>query len=182
MNPPDSVPWRHDPRTIALHWLTAALVVALWVLGEVIDDFARGTPRVMARSVHIALGVLLLVVLARRIAWRLGASASRAPVDAGLAGRAAVLVHRVLYGLLVATVLLGLANAWVRGDLLFNLARIPAFDPENKPLRAAVGALHEWSANLLLAMAGAHAAAALLHHYRWKDGVLQRMLRGRRAG
>ena len=60
----------YDRRTIRLHWLTAALVAALWIIAQFIDDFPRGMPRIGARSTHIILGVLLALVVARRIGWR----------------------------------------------------------------------------------------------------------------
>ena len=65
---------------------------------------------------------------------------------------------------------------WVRGDTLFNLFKITAFDPDNKALRRTVGDLHGLCANAVLILAACHACAGLFHHYVWKDGVLQRML------
>ena len=82
----------------------------------------------------------------------------------------------MLYLLLVATVLLGIANAWIRGDTLFMLVKIPAFDPGNTALKGFVEDLHSWAANTLLIVAGLHAAAALLHHFALKDDILRRML------
>ncbi|MDP9125062.1 MAG: cytochrome b/b6 domain-containing protein [Pseudomonadota bacterium] len=179
MTPSDALALRYDRRTLALHWLTAALVVALWLLGQTIDWFARGDPRAIARSAHIALGVVLALVLARRIWWRFGGGVHLPPTGAGVADRLATATHTLLYLLLVGTVLLGVANAWVRGDTLFLLWKIPAFDAGNTALRKSVEELHSWAANLLLIVAGLHAAAALLHHFVLKDGVLRRMLPGR---
>lgn len=41
----------YDSRTIFLHWLTALLVVGLWIAGQTIDFFPRGTPRMTARII-----------------------------------------------------------------------------------------------------------------------------------
>ena len=170
------LPARYDRRTIALHWLTAALVVALWALGQTIDFFPKGDARVYARSLHIALGVTLALVLASRLHWRLGAGTQLPPAGAGRLDALALLTHRLLYGLLIGAVLLGLANAWVRGDSIFNLFKIPPLAPGDRPLRETVEELHAWCANALLIVAGVHAAAALLHHLVLKDDVLRRML------
>lgn len=169
----------YDRRTIILHWLTAALVVSLWVLGQTIDWFPKGNPRAFARSTHIAVGVLLAVVLVARIGWRFDRRAVHLP-PAGLVwlDRVATVTHWLLYGLLVVTVSLGLANTWVRGDAIFDLFRIPAFDASNKGLRETVEELHALAANALVIVAFFHAAAALVHHYVWKDGLLRRMLLG----
>ncbi|MDE2080835.1 MAG: cytochrome b/b6 domain-containing protein [Burkholderiales bacterium] len=171
---------RYDRRSIALHWLTAALVLALWLLGQTIDWFPRGDPRVAARSLHITLGVTLAVVLVLRLRWRLGAaSAKLPPAGAGWLDRAGLLAHKLLYLLLAVTVLLGLANAWEQGDSIFGLFTIPAFDAADKALRHTIEDWHALGANVLFALAGAHAAAALLHHYVFKDDVLRRMLGSR---
>jgi len=171
----------YDARSIRLHWITAALVVALWCLGETVDWFPKGNIRIGARSLHICLGVALGSLLCYRLWWRLGADAVRlAPAGAAIVRALATLLHFALYAMLLATVVLGLANAWVRGDTLFNLITIPAFDPGNKALRGQVEDLHALSANILIWLAGFHAAMGLAHHFVWKDGVLRRMLPARR--
>jgi cytochrome b561 len=174
-------PPRHDPLTIRLHWATAALVLLLWGSAQLIDEFPKGNPRIFARSGHMLTGVLLAATLVWRIVWR-STGGSRLPPVPPLAG-AGRAVHLLLYALLVGTVLLGLCNAWVRGDSVFGLFRVPAFGGgTDKGLRESVGDLHEWSANLLLIVAGAHALAALAHRYLLHDGVLARMLPARKPG
>ena len=165
----------YDARTIALHWLSAALVVGLWGLGQIIDFFPRGVPQVTVRSLHITFGVVLAIVLLARIIWRNSGGIKLAAADSGALGKAAVAVHHLLYALLVAVVVIGLACVWIRGDNIFNLFTIPSFDPGNKALRHNAVELHEWVANMLLAAAALHAAAALWHHLQLKDGVLLRM-------
>jgi len=179
-NPPDMndlvrSPLHHDPRTIVLHWLTAALVLALWIAGQTIDYFPKGTPRVTARSLHITFGVLLALVVAWRISWRLRGGVHLPLSDPGVAGAAAVVVHRVLYGLVIAVVVLGMASVWVRGDTLFNWFTVKAFATANRDLREQVVDIHGLGANILLAIAALHGAAAIWHHVVRKDGVLRRM-------
>ena len=166
----------YDPTSVALHWLTAALVVALWALGETIDWFAKGAPRIDARSVHITLGATLALVLLVRIVWRVRWARPPPPAYGGLSGAAARAGHLVLYALLIAVVALGIANAWIRGDDLFGIYTIPSIAPGDKALRKFVGHWHGNAANLILIVAGLHALVGLVHHYFLKDGVLRRML------
>jgi cytochrome b561 len=165
--------------TIGLHWASAALVVVLWVIGQTVDFAPRGALRVDYRSLHIVLGTLLAVLLAGRVAWRLTRGGVLPPLDTGLIGRLAGAAHLLLYALLVTAVGLGLTNAWVRGDSLFNLVSLPSFAPGDRALRESIGDWHALAANALLILAGAHAAAALLHHVWWRDATLRRMLPGR---
>jgi cytochrome b561 len=175
MNVATAIGLRYDRGSIVLHWLTAALVGLLWVLGQTVDWFPKGEPRIAARSLHIVLGISLALVLAWRIGWRLRAGITLPPV-AGWPGKVAALMHKALYLLLIVTLSLGVANAWVRGDTIFDLFTIPAFDPGNKSLRETVEDWHGLAANILLFAALLHAAAGLLHHYLFNDDVLQRML------
>jgi len=168
-------PLGYDPFSVRLHWITAGLVVLLWGLAKTIDWFAIGAPRVDARSAHIVLGAALAAVLVLRIVWRLQWGRRLPAANEGIAGAAARLVHIALYALLLSVVGLGIANAWIRGDDLFNLFSIPSIAPGNKALRHSVGHLHSTFANILLILAGLHALAGLAHHYVLKDGVLRRM-------
>ncbi len=171
-----ATPTRYDRRSISLHWLSAALVLGLWALGQSIDLFPKGGARIAARSLHLSFGATLALVLAYRIWWRLTAGARLPSAGAGWIDRLASLAHRALYLLLICTVVLGVANTWVRGDTLFNLFTIPEFEPGNRDLRETVEDWHGLSANILLALVSLHAAAGLLHHFVRKDDVLRRML------
>ena len=167
---------RYDRTTILLHWLTAILVVLLWTIGQTIDWFPRGTPRVGARSTHILLGLVLLCVVAARIRWRSRYGRRLPMVPPGPVGYLAKVVHYGLYVVVAATLVLGVTNVWVRGDTLFNLVTVPKLDPTNKGLKETVENLHALAANSLLILAALHAVAGLWHHFAIRDGVLRRML------
>jgi len=172
-------PARYDDRSILLHWITAGLVILLWGIAQVIDFFPRGMPRITVRSLHILLGVTLGVVILLRMAWR-ASSGWRLPLAApGFIGYGAKLVHYGLYLLVVATVALGIANVWVRGDSIFGLLTVPKLAPGDQVLKETVEDLHGWFANAVLILAALHAAAALVHHFALRDSVLRRMLPGR---
>jgi cytochrome b561 len=169
----------YDRTTIRLHWATAFLVCWQWGQAHLIDLVtAGGTPgrRAMV-GLHVLGGLLLLAVLLARLAWR-HRGGIRLAHAAGWEGLAARAGHLALYALLAAVVGLGLWLEWVRGDNLFGLVQVPAFDPGNRALRRAAGDWHELAANALLVLAGLHALVALAHHYIRRDGVLRRMLPG----
>jgi cytochrome b561 len=71
---------------------------------------------------------------------------------------------------------LGVANVWVRGDHVFGWFKVPALVVSGLDLRHTVGDLHRVAATTVLALAGLHAAAALVHHFVLRDGILARML------
>ena len=166
----------YDRGTIALHWLTAALVVTLWGLAQVIDLFPREL-RVYPRSAHILLGVLLAVIYLIRVIWRNSAGRSLPPADQGWMKIAAKGAHYGLYALVAAALVLGLSYEAVRADNILNLFRLPALAPNDKVLRNFLGDWHGTAANTILILAGLHAAAALFHQYVLKDNLLHRMMR-----
>jgi len=167
---------RHAPVTIALHWFTAALVVLLWTIGQTVDFAPNGPLRVDYRSLHIALGVTLGVVLVVRVLWRAMRGGMLPPLDHGWLLVVARTTHWALYALLVATVGVGAFYLWARGDSIFNLFRIPQMVPGDRALVHQIGDWHELAANALLIVAGLHAAAALAHHFVFHDATLRRML------
>jgi cytochrome b561 len=167
---------RYDGTTILLHWATAILVVEQWLGAQIIDWFPRGALQVDARSVHITLGVLLAILLLGRVLWRSSRGRRLPPADSGFIGLVSKVTHWALYGLLAAMVLVGVALTWARGDSLFNLFSIPAYDPGNHALANQIHDIHAALGWIILALAGIHAAAALFHRYACRDGVLGRML------
>ncbi|WP_295636128.1 cytochrome b/b6 domain-containing protein [Novosphingobium sp.] len=170
---------RYDARTIALHWISAALIVLMWCGAHVIDWFPRGPLRVDARSVHIVTGCLLLAIIGYRLIWRITGgvtiSTSRGTLD--LVAKAG---HRLLYAMVMAVLVLGLFNAWVRGDDLFGLGHIPQYGNLDSPSRHLLAnrivGWHRLASNALLIVAGGHALVALYHRLVLRDAVLSRML------
>jgi cytochrome b561 len=166
---------RHEAMTIALHWITALLVVVLWTIGQTMHFVPNGPLKVDYRSVHITCGVVLGVVLVVRLAW-LTRWQSLPPIGHGVLLVIARVTHWLLYALLFITVGLGVAYLWVRGDSIFNVFAVPALDPGNRALVRQVGGWHALAANTLLIVAGVHAAAGLLHHFVLRDATLRQML------
>ena len=171
----------YDSTTVALHWVTALAVAALWVLGQTIDFFPRGSARTGARTIHILLGAALVLVLIARVLWRIRWGRRLPLANSGAMGQAARLVHWGLYLIVAATLALGVANAWIRGDQLLGLFKIPSIAPGDKALRELVEDWHGTAANILLIVAGLHALAGLIHHFYLRDGVLARMSLSRRS-
>jgi cytochrome b561 len=167
---------RYDAATVALHWTTVLLVAALWLIGQTIDDWPKGAPRVDYRSVHMTLGVLLGLVILARIAWRATRGARVAPEGPWILTLAARAVHLVLYGLLCATVSLGVLTAFAQGDSVYALFTLPTLTPGSRALAHTLFWWHSTCADTLVVLAGLHAAAALMHHLLLRDDTLRRML------
>lgn len=167
---------KYDGMSMLLHWLTAALVATLWTLGQCLSFFPKGAPRVTALSVHMLLGLTVGAVILVRIVWRSSAGNRVPAADEGWLNLLAKAAHYGLYVLLVLTVAFGVARAWVHGLSVFHWFSFtrPAF--ATRPVVRAISDLHSDLADILVIVAGAHAAAALMHHYVMRDSVLRRMV------
>ena len=176
MQPTNLSASRYDHRTIVLHWTVAILVAAQWLGAQAIDFFPRGPLRVDARSLHITFGVVLGLVLVARIYWRATGGRRLPQSESGALHVLAKATHWGLYALLIAMVAVGVLLTWARGDSLFNLYSIPALSPGDKELPKRLFQIHDMLAWVILAVAGFHALAALIHHYVWRDGLLLRMM------
>ena len=114
----------YDIVAIALHWLTALLVVVQFVMAVTWDYFAKPT-RQSLESVHISLGVLLTGVIVARLAWRSIPGHRRPAIVDGWIRLASKAVHYLLYALLVVQAALGFGFRWAQGHAVsfFGLFR-----------------------------------------------------------
>ena len=167
---------RYGLLTRAVHWIAAVLVIAAFALGLSTDLWPRGAPRDLALTVHYSLGTLVLALLLVRVLRRLLARPlPDLPGTSRVAAWAATGIHWALYAAMVALPCTGALDRWARGRPLspFGLDLPPPFPVPGGRIWEQV---HELIAYALIALALAHAAAALWHHFVLRDSILQRML------
>ncbi len=165
--------------SIALHWLTALLVV-----GQVLTVMAMDTDladnRPLWSMLHKSGGLTILVLTLARIGWRLREPWIPEPVATprwqAFAARA---VHVGFYGVLLAMPLIGWAASSAAGrDILwYGLFQWPLLPIEGgRDAARDIIEWHELSAKLLYVLLALHVGAALKHHLIDRDNVLRRML------
>lgn len=167
-----------------LHWLILLLLIGQFIVAWTMPDIRRNTPVTTLISLHFTIGVVILAVAVVRLVWRL-THAEPAPLDGIPPWQTATarIVHWLLYVLLFVVPILGWINASWRGMpvVMFGLEL-----PKLIATRAAgwqwTGGVHGLLANyVMLALVGLHVAAALYHKFVRDDGVLERMVPGRRG-
>jgi cytochrome b561 len=175
-----AVPARYDRVAQALHWSTAALILAAFALGLTVDDFPKSWKHAVT-ELHKVIGIAILLLVLLRAAWRLGHPVAPAAELSGGMHRAAAAGHAGLYLLMLAVPAIGLAYSLLRGQGLdLGFAAIPPLmDAAARTVSRPVKEVHELTAYALIALAGLHVLAALWHHLVLRDTVLGRMLPGR---
>jgi len=168
----------YDNVAVALHWLTALLVLVQFISGITWDYFPHATAETM-QSLHVSLGVVFTAAVAARLAWRWMPGHQVSSLEVGWMRIASKGVHYLLYLLLVVQAGLGFAFRWAQGHPVgfFGLFAIPSpLGVVEKATRHTLHDLHEKAGWLIVIIALGHALAALYHHYVVKDRVLLRML------
>lgn len=168
---------RYDSVAIALHWLTAAFVVAQFALSQVWGFFDKPIRHGLIVT-HMSFGVLLTMVILARIAWRLIPGHQVRPANSGWMAIASKTAHYSLYVLLASEAVLGFLLGWSgkSGTISFFGLSIPSpLMPFSRDGHHLIGEVHEWVGWSIIIIATGHAVAALFHHYVLRDGLLFRM-------
>lgn len=174
-------PGRYTATARALHWVTAALILAavllgLWIGFALPQDEAA---KLRLFAVHENLGFTVLVLTLLRLAWRSGHPAPPLPADLpdGLK-LAAHGTHAALYALLIAQPVIGLlaTNAWGFPFSYLGVVPIPSPIGRSEAWAPTLSTLHGLVALALVGLVCLHAGAALWHQFVRRDGTLSRML------
>jgi len=163
----------------AFHWLTAVLVLVAFIDGPGgSEERVYSAARDFDRQLHETLGLTIFTLAVLRLLWRLVDARPDPPDVPRWMGLAAKLVQALLYVLLVALPVTAVTGAWLEAHPLTLLAgvRIAPLLPESHDIGRTIASIHGWLGDAIMWLAGAHAAAALYHHFVRKDGVLVSML------
>ena len=162
-----------------LHWLIFILVTVVLILIYAHGWSPKGsTIRAQFKWAHMQFGMAILLVMLPRmmVRWR-SARPSIVPSLPAWQEWLANLVQYALYVLLFAVPLLGIANRLWSPDawnfLGISLPHVPVTD---KVFSKQIENIHETLGNVLMYLAGAHAAIALGHHFLRRDSTLRGML------
>ncbi len=177
---------RYHGFAVLLHWLLAAALIGIFVLGSYMADLPFSPQRLQLYSWHKWAGVVILLLSALRLVWRLThrPPALPAKIEQAMPRWQTVAhhaTHHGLYLLFFAVPLIGWAYSSAAGFpiVLFGVLPLPDFVPVDKALAEFIKPWHELSAVAMLLLAGLHVAGALKHVLIDRDGLLQRMWFGR---
>jgi cytochrome b561 len=174
---------RYGSVSIGLHWLMLVLLIAVYACINLIDLYPKGSdPREALKTWHFMLGltVLLLVVVRLLIRWS-GPTPLVVPEMPTWQKRLAGLIHAALYVFMIGMPILGWLVLSASGKPIpFFGIQLPALLAQNKDLASQLKEVHETIGTVGYFLVGAHALAALFHHYVTRDNTLVRMLPVRR--
>lgn len=178
---PAAAPPAYTPVARLLHWVTAALVLALILIGLIMVHLLKSGPaQDFLFTLHESLGITVMAVVYFRIAYRLTHPPMPLPPEIPdfyrIAGQS---VHYLLYALLVAQPALGwIGTSAYRAPVHFFWTEVPPIWPENRAVSDQVFWVHLAVGLAIAGLVCLHAGAGLFHHFMRRDVVLMRMVRG----
>jgi cytochrome b561 len=170
---------QYSKRVVIIHWLTLALLIAAWFLGESVSDARHeGAATISGYMIHALAGGTVLLLTLTRIFFRVKDGApppmGNTPMDKVAKG-----IHYLLYVLLVLLPVSGsmqvitsdVGKALLAGDsalLPKKFEGVPAHE------------VHEVLVTVLIVLVVVHILGALKHQVIMKDGLMERMSLGRK--
>lgn len=170
---------RYTRVAMALHWLIAAAILANFAFGTWMVELELSPQKLRYYSYHKWLGVSIFILVLARLAWRLGHRPPALPSHMPAWERTAAAVsHTLLYLLTLAVPVSGWLFSSAKGfqTVYFAVIPIPDLIAKNPPLADVLKQWHESLNFVMAALVILHVAAALKHHFKDRDDVLQRML------
>ena len=169
---------RYGLLAILLHWMMAALLIGLYLLGDYMVDLGYYDPwYLQAPEWHRDLGMLAGALLVLRWVWRMSNPLPTLPGTAW-ERRAARWMHRLFYALIAVVVLSGYLILSADGQpvSILGLVALPPLLAGIENQEDVAGLWHARLALLLMLLVALHALAALKHHFIDGDDSLLRRL------
>ena len=164
---------RYGPVAIAIHWLSAILVIVLLASGFRSGFAEDAATKTAALRIHLPVAIALLALTLGRLIWwwRFDRKPAPLPEIPHWQDQVARWTHRALHVLILMMLGSGIAMSVLSGlpDALFGTAPLPVLDD------LAPRAGHGIGARLIAAAILLHAGAALYHHFVLKDATLRRI-------
>jgi len=160
------------------HWLLFLMLSFSIIAGNFLASLPKGPEKLQMAGMHKSFGVVILLLVLARLAWRLINVTPKDPEGIpAIQSLMAHAMHWVLYVLMFAQPLSGILMSQAAGYPVsfFGLFELPALLDKDPSLAQFLRGAHGTIWVLLLVAVTGHAGAALHHHFIRKDGVLKRM-------
>jgi cytochrome b561/polyisoprenoid-binding protein YceI len=181
---------RYGRVAMALHWLTALLILIAFPLGMIANAWPYETTAQFALktnlfSIHKTLGIAAFFTALARILWAL---TQRRPVPLHPGRKAERFMAEAVHWSLYLAMLIVPLSGWVHhaattgfAPILWPLGQGLPLVPQSPAFAEAAGAVHWLFTKILAASVLLHVGGALKHHLLDRDDTLRRMLPGRRV-
>jgi cytochrome b561 len=167
---------QYSKRMVIVHWLTLALLIAAWFLGDSLGEATDDSKATLAGYfIHISVGSTVLLLTVFRFYFRRNDGVP-APVGDTTMDKVAKGVHYLLYTALflipVSGVTILLTSKAGPALLAGNANMLPK---EHDYHNVFAHEIHEQLVNVLIVLVVLHVLGAIKHQFIMKDGLMNRM-------
>ena len=173
---------QYSKRMVIVHWLTLALLIAAWYLGDSLGEATDDSKATLAGYfVHIAAGGTVFLLTFLRFYFRrsdgIPAPVGDTPIDKLAKG-----VHHLLYAVLFLLPVSGIVILLTSKAGTALLALDANMLPKEHGYRGVFAHEgHEQLVNVLIALVVIHILGAIKHQFIEKDSLLERMMLRRKG-
>ncbi len=162
----------------SLHWLMAALIGGLIVLGLIMTELPLSPDKLTLYSWHKWAGVTVFLLVWFRLSWRITHRPPPLPSALSARGRfAAHAGHAALYLVMILIPITGWLMSSAKGfqTVWFGILPIPDLVGRDRELGELLQQAHKLLNYGLMFLLAGHVAAALWHHFILRDETLRRI-------
>lgn len=160
------------------HWLIAALIFILLIVGFAMADMALSETKLKVYGLHKSFGLVVLALGVMRLLWRVLVTFPKPlPTHAFYERILAKTIHIVFYVSIIAMPLSGwlMSSAGEYSVNFFGLYEMPKIFPKDEKLFDFFREVHELFAFALMISIGLHIAGAIKHQLIDRDRTMTRM-------
>jgi cytochrome b561 len=174
---------QYSKRMVIVHWLTLALLIVAWYLGDSLADSTDESKATLAGYlIHMAAGVSVLVLVLSQLLFRrkdgTPPKLDDKPVFQAAAKGVQHLMYAVLFLLPFSGILTVIKSTTGKALLAGDANLLPK---EHGYHNVFAHEVHEVLVNVLIALAVLHILGAIKHQFFMKDGLMERMMLRRKG-
>jgi cytochrome b561 len=164
--------------SIALHWLTAILILTIWFIGSSVqNDLAAGSFATL--RLHTSIAITAYVLLWARVIWRFKQGHPAAMAEQrGVFYEIGKYTHYAILAAVAAMLISGPLMVWARGEpiYVFDWFTIPGPYGMNMDIYAVVHPIHVWCSRIIIIGTALHLGGVYKHAAFNQDGTFGKML------
>jgi len=166
---------QYSKRMVIVHWLTLALLIAAWFLGDSVNEARHdGVATLAGYFTHVLFGASVLLLVVLRLMFRRKDGVPPAAGNTTL-DKVATGMHHFLYLVLFLLPVSGIVQVLTSDVGKALLAGDGALLPK-KFTGVVAHEVHEVMVSVLIVLVLIHALAAIKHQFITKDGLMERMM------
>ena len=174
---------QYSKRMVIVHWLTLALLITAWYLGDSLADATDDSTATLAGYiVHASVGGVILLLALSQLYFRRKDGTPPMLADTPLYQVVAKSVHKFAYTVLILLPVTGVAIIVTSkvGQALMtgNANLLPKKDGYEHVFAHEV---HEMLVTVLIVLVVVHLLGAIKHQFIMKDGLMERMMLRRKS-